>query len=145
MELIEVAEYMGIEDQFTSVYVYLPPPSAIPGKDGIVTIWPRFTNVITFASNNRDYDWLGIDHLDEVDPLGTEGLYDESWKEIIEHPRRPEVKMVWAWYWNSYFEVAYLEPDAGVGAYAVGDLFVRKTAHYSDLFRKGLAFKRYME
>ena len=41
---------------------------------------------------------------------------------------------------NSYWEVSYIEPDAGIGAYAVGDLYVRKTAHYSNLFHKGLPF-----
>ena len=139
-ELIEVAEYSGIEDLLTSVYVYEPPPSSIPGKDGIVTIWPRFSNAVTFMSQNRDFPHLTKDTLSEVDPTGREGLYDAAWEKIIEHPLRSEIKMVWAWYWNSYWEVAYLEPDAGIGSYAVGDLFVRKTAHYSKLLKSGGEF-----
>ena len=148
-DLIELAEFSGIEDQLTSVFVYEPPPSAIPGKDGIVTIWPRFTDLILYVSRVRgDEDW--VDPFDpdksnpsELDPLGKEGVYDQAWKRIIEHPRRSEIKLIWIWYWNSYWEVCYIEPDAGIGAYAVGDLYVRKTAHYADLFRGGLPFEHF--
>ena len=142
-ELIDIAEFAGIEDQMTSVYVYQNPPSAVPGKHGIVTIWPRFSNVVTFLSGNKDFPWLNPDHLDEIDPHGLEGVYDQAWQQIIEHPRRSEIKMIWQWYWNSYWEVCYLEPDSGLGGYAVGDLFVRKTAHYAELFRSGGSFKPY--
>ncbi len=91
-------------------------------------------------SQNRDFPYLTKDNLSEVDPTGREGLYDAAWKKIIEHPLRSDIKMVWARYWNSYWEVSYLEPDAGIGSYAVGDLFVRKTAHYSKLFKSGGEF-----
>ena len=150
-ELIEVAEYSGIEDQITSVYVYQSPPSAVPGKNGIVTIWPRFTDLIIYVSQVRgENDWVdpfdpNKSPLSEIDPLGKEGVYDDAWRQIIEHPRRSEIKMVWIWYWNSYWEVSYIEPDAGIGAYAVGDLYVRKTAHYANLFHKGLPFQHFDE
>ncbi len=148
--LIEISNNHQDEDEFTADYVYLDPPSAIPGVDGVVNIWPRFTSVITYASNSPYFSWYnppeGGDpdspvNLPEVDPLGTEGKYDDAWRQIIEHPSRPEIKIVLIWYWNSYWEVCYIEPDAGIGAYAVGDLYVRKTAHYSELFRSGLPFE----
>ena len=153
-KLIEVSNYHEDEDEFTTDYVYLDPPSAIPGVDGVVNIWPRFTSVVTYASNSPYFPWynppVGGDHdrpvnLPEVDPLGTDEKYDEAWRKIIEHPRRNEVEMIWIWYWNSYWEVCYIEPDAGIGAYAVGDLYVRKTAHYADLFRSGRSFEPFPE
>ena len=152
--LIEVSNNHQDEDEFTTDYVYLDPPSAIPGVDGVVNIWPRFTSVVTYASNSPYFPWYnppeGGDsdrpvNLPEVDPLGTEGKYDDAWREIIEHPRRSEIELVFIWYWNSYWEVAYIEPDAGIGAYAVGDLYVRKTAHYANLFRAGSPFKHFDE
>ncbi len=148
--LIEISNNYQDEDEFTADYVYLDPPSAIPGVDGVVNIWPRFTSVITYASNSPYFSWYnppeGGDpyspvNLPEVDPLGREGKYDDAWRQIIEHPRRSEIELVLIWYWNSYWEVCYIEPDAGIGAYAVGDLYIRKTAHYSELFRSGLPFE----
>ena len=147
--LIEISNNHEDEDEFTADYVYLDPPSAIPGVDGVVNVWPRFTSVVTYASNTPYFPWYnppvggdpdGPANLPEVDPLGTEGKYDDAWRQIIEHPRRSEIKMVFIWYWNSYWEVCYIEPDAGIGAYAVGDLYVRKTGHYANLFRSGLRF-----
>ncbi len=152
--LVEISNYHEDEDEFTSDYVYLDPPSAIPGVDGVVNVWPRFTSVATYASNSPYFPWynppVGGDpdrpvNLPEVDPLGVEGKYDDAWQKIIEHPKRPEIKLIFIWYWNSYWEVCYIEPDSGIGAYAVGDLYVRKTAYYADLFRKGLPFERYAE
>ena len=152
--LIEISNNHEDEDEFTTDYVYLDPPSTIPGVDGVVNVWPRFSSVVTYASNTPYFPWYnpptGGDpdepaNLPEVDPLGTEGKYDDAWRQIIEHPRRSEVKMVFIWYWNSYWEVCYIEPDAGVGAYAVGDLYVRKTAHYADIFRSGKAFQEFDE
>ncbi len=57
-ELIELSENHSHEDRFTSVYVYQPPPSAIPGVDGIVTIWPRHTNMFTFLSGHPGFSWI---------------------------------------------------------------------------------------
>ena len=148
--LIEISNNHEDEDEFTADYVYLDPPSAIPGVDGVVNIWPRFTSIVTYASNSPYFDWynppVGGDlakpvNLPEVDPLSIEGKYDEAWRQIIAHPRPSEIKLVLIWYWNSYWEVCYIEPDAGIGAYAVGDLYVRKTAHYANLFRTGQPFK----
>ena len=152
--LVEISNNHEDEGEFTADYVYLDPPSAIPGVDGVVNIWPRFTSVVTYASDSPYFSWynptIGGDpakpaNLPEVDPLGTEGKYDDAWRQIIEHPRRSEIKLVFIWYWNSYWEVAYIEPDAGIGAYAVGDLYVRKTAHYANLFRKGFSFQPFDE
>ena len=150
--LIEISNNHEDEGEFTTDYVYLDPPSAVPGVDGVVNIWPRFTSVATYASNSPYFHWynppVGGDpdravNLPEVDPLGTEGKYDDAWRQIIEHPRRSEIKLVFIWYWNSYWEVCYIEPDAGIGAYAVGDLYVRKTAHYADVFRSGKPFQHF--
>ena len=147
--LIEISNNHQDEDEFTADYVYRDPPSAIPGVDGVVNIWPRFTSVVTYASNSPYFPWynppVGGDsdrpvNLPEVDSLGAEGKYDEAWRQIIEHPRRFEIKLMFIWYWNSYWEVCYIEPDTGIGAYAVGDLYVRKTAHYANLFHAGLPF-----
>ena len=152
--LIEISNNHEDEDEFTTDYVYLDPPSAIPGVDGVVNIWPRFTSAVTYASNSAYFPWynpsVGGDpdrpeNFPEVDPLGTEGAYDDAWRKIIEDHRRFEIKLVFIWYWNSYWEVSYIEPDAGIGAYAVGDLYVRKTAHYANLFRKGLPFQHFDE
>ncbi len=151
-DLIDVTGGQHHEDDFTVHYLDTQPPSAIPGVDGIVTIWPRFTSVVTYASNSLYFPYynppVGGDpdrpvNLPELDPLGTEGAYDEGWRAIIEHPRRSEIKLIWIYYWNSYWEVCYIEPDAGIGAYAVGDLYVRKTAHYANLFRSGLPFEHF--
>ena len=150
--LVEISNNHQDEDEFTSDYVYLDPPSAIPGVDGIVNIWPRFTSVVTYAANVPYFNYYNPPvggesdkpvNLPEVDPLGMEGKYDDAWRQIIEHPRRSEIEMIWIWYWNSYWEMAYIEPDAGIGAYAVGDLYVRKTAHYANLFRSGLPFEHF--
>ena len=140
--LIEVSSYHIDEDgdgddDWTTAYIGDPPPSNVPGTDGIVSIWPRSSPINAYAANMPGFEFLnppvGGDPtkpiiFPQVDPLGTEGLYDEGWRTIIEHPRRSEIEMVWIWYWNSYWEVSYIEPDAGIGAYAVGDLYVRKTA-----------------
>lgn len=160
--LIEVSSY-HIEDvrpdladsyNLTTAYIGEPPPSDIPGPDGIVNIWPRSSPINPYVANMPGFEWLNPPRggnpdkptiWTEVDPLGTEGLYDEAWKQIIEHPERSEIKMIWIWYWNSYWEMAYVEPDAGIGAYAVGDLYVRKTAHYANLFQKGLPFQYFDE
>ncbi len=53
--------------------------------------------------------------------------------------------MIWLWSWNNYDEMSSIEPDSGVGAYAVGDLYVRKTAHYANLFRIGQPFEHFDE
>ena len=152
--LIDLAGGKHNENEFTVHYLDMTPPSAIPGVDGIVTIWPRFTSVVTYASNSPYFPYynppVGGDpdrpvNLPELDPLGTEGKYDEGWRTIIEHPRRSEIELVLIYYWNSYWEVSYIEPDAGIGAYAVGDLYVRKTAHYANLFHKGLPFQHFDE
>ena len=144
--LTEVSNNHHDEDEFTADYVYRDPPSAVPGVDGVVNIWPRFSSVVTYASNSPYFPWYKPgENLPEVDPLGIEGKYDLAWRTIIEHPRRSEIKLVWIWYWNSYWEVCYIEPDAGIGAYAVGDLYVRKTAHYANLFRAGLPFEPFEE
>ena len=140
--LVEVSNNHEDEAEFTTDYVYLDPPSAIPGVDGVVNIWPRFSSVVTYASNSPYFPWYDPKtNLPEVDPLGTEGKYDEAWRTIIEHPQRSEIELVWIWYWNSYWEVCYIEPDSGIGAYAVGDLYVRKTAHYAGLFHGGEPFE----
>ena len=77
--------------------------------------------------------------------MGRKERTTDAWRKLIEHHRRSEIKLVFIWYWNSYWEVSYIEPDAGIGAYAVGDLYVRKTAHYTNLFHKGLPFQRFDE
>ena len=159
--LIEVSSY-HIEDvqpeladrypDVTTAYIGEDPPSVIPGPDGIVSIWPRSSPINPYASNMPGFDFLNPPTggnpdqpviFPEVDPLGMEGKYDDAWHQIIEHPRRSEIEMIWIWYWNSYWEMAYIEPDAGIGAYAVGDLYVRKTAHYANLFRSGLPFEHF--
>ena len=80
-----------------------------------------------------------------VDPLGTEGVYDGAWQELIEYESRSEIRLIWIWIWiwNSYAEMTYIEPDSGLGYGAVGDLYVRKTAYYANLFRAGLPFKHF--
>ena len=55
--LIEISNNHEDEDEFTADYVYLDPPSAIPGVDGVVNIWPRFTSVVTYASNSPCFPW----------------------------------------------------------------------------------------
>ena len=144
-ELIEVAENHWHEEEFTSVYVYETPPSAIPGRDGIVFIWPRHSNLFPFLTGNPNFPWLNEDTLIHIDPEGEEGLYDAAWQEIIDHPDRSEISMVWIWSWNNYDDLTSIEPDSGVGAYALGDLLLRKTAHYYNLFRSGLPFKEYVQ
>ena len=152
--LIEVSSYHidedGDGDDWTTAYIGDDPPSDIPGVDGIVSIWPRSSPINAYVSNMPGFEFLnppigGSPNqpviFPEVDPMGTEGKYDEAWRTIIEHPRRSEIELTWIWYWNSYWEMCYIEPDSGIGAYAVGDLYVRKTAHYANLFRAGLAFE----
>ena len=142
--LVEVSNNHEDEAEFTADYVYLDPPSAIPDVDGVVNIWPRFSSVVTYASDSPYFPWYDPKtNLPEVDPLGTEGKYDEAWRTIIEHSQRSEIELIWIWYWNSYWEVCYIEPDSGIGAYAVGDLYVRKTAHYANLFHAGLPFEHF--
>ena len=159
--LIEVSSYHikdvhpGLADRYADVataYIGEDPPSEIPGPDGIVSIWPRSTPINAYISNMPGFEFLnppiggGPNQpviFPEVDPMGTEGKYDEAWRTIIEHPRRSEIELIWIWYWNSYWEMCYIEPDSGIGAYAVGDLYVRKTAHYANLFRAGLPFEHF--
>ena len=131
------------EHEHLAAAVYTPPPAILPGHDGIVATWPRHDGWPTFVAHFLP--WLDEDadevNIRRVDPYGWEGAYDRAWKEIIEHWPRSDIRLIFIFYWNSYWETTYLEPDTGIGPYGVGDLYVRKTAHYYKLFRAGLPFK----
>ena len=146
-ELREIYDKPEAEGEHWTAAYYTPPPAKLPGPEGIAVIWPRHDGWPIYLA--QVHPWLDEEseegNLRRVDPYGTEGVYDRAWKEIIEYKPRTDIKLIWLWIWNSYFEVTYIEPDSGVGPYAVGDLYVRKTAHYADLFRKGLPFERYNE
>ena len=73
--------------------------------------------------------------------LEQKAIYDQAWREVIEHVPRSDISLIWIWIWNSYAEMTYIEPDWGLEPYGVEDLYVRKTAHYANLFRSGKAFQ----
>ncbi len=128
------------DTQWTALH-YKMPPSPLPGPDGVAMIWPR---------KDELYLWVrGIlpeEHQpSRIDPMLSEGAYDKAWKDIIEHSPRDDLKLVWIWSWNSYEDLISIEPDKGRAPQAQGDLLVRKTAHYANLFRKGLPFQHFDE
>ena len=145
-EFYEIYDKPQDEAEHLTAAIYTPPPSSVPGRDGIVITWPRHDGWPTFLTHHLP--WLDADEDEEnvrrIDPYGKEGAYDYAWKEIIEHRPRSDIKLVFVYYWNSFSEVTYLEPDSGLGTYAVGDLYIRKTAHYYNLFRAGLLFREYV-
>ena len=145
-ELYEIYDKPEDEADHLAAAIYTPPPSSVPGRDGIVITWPRHDGWPTFMAHfphwlDQDKDELNVRM---VDPYGNEGAYDRAWKEIIEYRTRSDIKLIFIYYWNSYSEITYLEPDSGIGPYAVGDMYIRKTAHYYDLFRKGLPFQEFV-
>ena len=139
--LTEVYNIPDREQERLSAAYYTPPPSYLPSPEGVAVIWPRHDGLLPLLAQNTD--WLNEDNFKRVDPYGREGAYDRAWKEIIEYRPRSDLKFIWLWIWNSYAEVTYIEPDSGIGPYAVGDLYVRKTRHYYDLLRSGQPFREY--
>ncbi len=142
-ELREIYDKPEDEAEHWAAPYYTPPPSALPGPEGVAMIWPRHDGLLPLLAQNAP--WVTLESMRQVDPLGTEGAYDKAWKEVIEYAPRSDIRLVWIWSWNSYAEITYLEPDSGLGPYAVGDLYVRKTAHYVDLFRSGRPFEPFSE
>ena len=137
-ELREIYDKPEAEDEHWAAAYYTPPPSELPGPEGVVAIWPRHDGLLPLLAQNAP--WVTKDTMRRVDPLGTEGAYDNAWREVIEYTPSAEIKLIWIWIWNSYAEMTYIEPDWGLEPYGVRDLYVRKTAHYANLFRQGLPF-----
>ena len=138
-ELREIYDKPEDEDEHWAAAYYTPPPSKLPGPESVVMMWPRHDGLLPLLAQNAP--WVTQETMRRVDPLGEEGVYDQAWKEVIEYPLRSDIRLIWLWIWNSYAEMTYVEPDSGLGPYAVGDLYVRKTAHYANLFRAGLPFE----
>ena len=140
-ELREIYDKPEDEDEHWAAVYYTPPPSKLPGPEGAVMIWPRHDGLLPLLAQNAP--WVTQETMRRVDPLGEEGVYDQAWKEVIEYTPRSDIRLIWLWIWNSYAEMTYVEPDSGLGPYAVGDLYVRKTAHYYGLFRTGSPFEHF--
>ena len=139
--LAEVYNIPDREKERLSAAYYTPPPSYLLSPEGVAVLWPRHDGLLPLLAQNTD--WVNEGNFKRVDPYGKEGAYDRAWKEIIEYRPRSELNFIWLWIWNSYAEITYIEPDSGIGPYAVGDLYVRKTRHYYNLFRSGRSFKEY--
>ena len=146
-ELREIYDKPEAENEHWTAAYYTPPPSKLPGPEGVVMIWPRHDALLPVLAQNAPWIPSGTspDTIDRVDPFGTEGDYDEAWREVIEHDPRSDIRLIWIWIWNSYAEMTYIEPDWGLEPYGVGDLYVRKTAHYANLFRSGRTFEHFNE
>ena len=140
--LMEVYNKPEDEGEHLASAIYTPPPAKLPGHDGISILWPRHEGLLPLFAQNAP--WVNLETVRRVDPFGTEGAYDRAWKEIIEYAPRTDIKLIWLWSWNAHSEMTYIEPDSGLGPYGVGDLYVRKTAHYYNLFKSGRHFKEYV-
>ena len=142
-ELREIYDKPEAEDEHWAAAYYTSPPSKLPGPEGVVMIWPRHDGFLPLLAQNAP--WVTKETMRRVDPLGMEGAYDRAWQEVIEYAHKSDIKLIWVWIWNSYAEMTYVEPDSGLGYGVVGDLYVRKTAHYANLFHKGLPFQHFDE
>ena len=142
-ELREIYDKPEAEDEHWTAAYYTPPPAKLPGPEGVVMIWPRHDGLLPLLAQNAP--WVTKETMRRVDPLGTEGAYDRAWHEVIEYAPRSDIKLIWLWIWNSYAEMTYVEPDSGLGYGIVRDLYVRKTAHYANLFRSGRSFEHFKE
>ncbi len=138
-ELREIYDKPEDEDEHWAAAYYTDPPSKLPGPEGVAMIWPRHDGFLPLLAQNAP--WVTKESMRRVDPLGVEGAYDRAWQEVIEYAPRSDIKLIWIWIWNSYAEMTYVEPDSGLGYGVVGDLYVRKTNHYANLFHKGLPFQ----
>ena len=138
-ELREIYDMPEAEDEHWAAAYYTPPPSKLPGPEGVVMIWPRHDGFLQLLAGHAP--WVTKETMQRIDPLGTEGAYDRAWEEVMGYIPRSDIKLIWIWIWNSYAEMTYIEPDSGLGYGAVADLYVRKTAHYANLFRSGLPFE----
>lgn len=142
-ELREIYDKPEDEGRHWTAAYYTPPPSKLPGPEGVVMIWPRHDGLLPLLAQNAR--WVTQESMRRVDPLGKEGVYDKAWREVIEYAPRSDIELIWIWIWNSYAEMTYIEPDWGLQPYGVGDLYVRKTAHYANLFRTGRPFEPFGE
>ena len=140
-ELREIYDKPEAEDEHWAAAYYTLPPARLPGPEGVVMMWPRHDGFLPLLAQNAP--WVTKETMRRVDPLGVERVYDRAWKEVIEYVPRSDIKLIWIWIWNSYAEMTYIEPDSGLGYGVVGDLYVRKTAHYANLFRSGLPFEHF--
>ena len=106
------------------------------GTDGAIWIAPRFDEFHLWKQGvfpEKEYS-----DLIRLDPYLTEGLYDQAWEKVYQN--QADVSMVMLYGWNPWAESASIEP-----ALPYGNLLLRKTAHYANLFRESLPFERYDE
>ena len=118
---------------------YVPPPSPLY-DEGVIMIWPRKDEWFMNMGRKGSRDVM---RSDRVDPFLLEGVYDDAWKQIIEHERRKDINLIWLWSWNSWFDYVYIEPDSKTTMQSHGRTLFDKTGYYFDLFRSGQPFQQY--
>ena len=100
------------------------------GRDGMIWIYPRFDNSSIWLDDNLEPVRLDS-NLDE-------GLYDQMWKKVFDN--RDSVKMIGVYCWNSWVEMASIEPTI-----EYGETLIEKTKWYYNRFARGGEYRLYTD
>ena len=100
------------------------------GRDGMIWIYPRFDNSGIWEDDDLE--------LVRLDPDLDEGLYDQAWERVFDN--RDSVKMIGVYCWNSWVEMASIEPTI-----EYGDTLIEKTQWYYNRFVHGKKYRLYSD
>lgn len=116
---------------------WYPEPAWLPetiSEDGVYVVFPRFDEYwIYLAGREFGYPYR------RVDPLLTEGVYEQAWQTAVDN--RDDIELIVIYAWNEHKEYASIEPDKGISPMSYGRSLIEKTGHYYGLFRAGLPFE----
>ncbi len=104
--------------------------SSMISEDGVYVVFPRF-----------DEYWLHIMGrvfpypYRRVDPLLTEGLYEQTWQ--IAAANRDDIRLIVLYAWNEHKEHASIEPDKNISPASYGRSLLEKTSTYYRQFLSG--------
>ena len=106
--------------------------------DGMYVVFPRFDEYWLHIMG-RDFDYP----YRRVDPLLTEGVYEQTWQVAVDN--RDDIKLIVLYAWNEHKEHASIEPDKGVSPVSYGGSLVEKTAAYYRQFLAGKPIAAYSD
>ncbi len=112
--------------------------SEMISEDGVYVVFPRFDEYWMYLAG-RDFGYP----FRRIDPLLTEGIYEQAWQTAVDN--RDDIELIIVYAWNEHKEHASIEPDNGVSPMSYGRSLIEKTAHYADLFRGGLPFELFKD
>ncbi len=128
--------YFGGPDWKTATnqdWNWYPEPAWLPemiSVDGMYVVFPRFDEYwLHIMGRKFAYPYR------RVDPLLTEGVYEETWQVAVDN--RDKIKLIVLYTWNEHAEHAAIEPDKGVSHVSYGRSLVEKTAEYYRQFLAG--------